>query len=85
MMPVIEQYARYISPAYYDEVLTVRTYINEMPNARIKFEYEIIRKESTSQPIICSGHNSLAFVDIKSGKPLRCPKLIIEALSLSND
>ncbi|MDR1725428.1 MAG: acyl-CoA thioesterase [Bacteroidales bacterium] len=81
MMPLCEQYAHYILPAFYDELLIVRTYIKEKPMARIRFDYEVIRKENNNETIICSGYNILAFVDIKTRKPLRCPAWIRENLA----
>ncbi|MDR1338673.1 MAG: acyl-CoA thioesterase, partial [Prevotellaceae bacterium] len=39
MMPVVEIQSKYLLPAYYDEILTVRVIIKEMPTAKITFFY----------------------------------------------
>ena len=39
MMPVYENKSRYIAPALYDELVEIRIIINEIPKARIVFNY----------------------------------------------
>ena len=41
MMPVVHVDARYILPAKYDEELTIRTILTELPSRMIVFENEI--------------------------------------------
>lgn len=43
LMVVAEAYCRYKSPAYYEDVLTIRTKLEEMRSRSIRFVYEIIR------------------------------------------
>ena len=43
LMVVAEAYCRYKSPAYYEDVLTLRTKIAEMRSRSIRFIYEIYR------------------------------------------
>ena len=43
LMVVAETYCRYKSPAYYEDVLTVRTQVAEVRSRSIRFIYEIIR------------------------------------------
>ncbi|MDR1886513.1 MAG: acyl-CoA thioesterase, partial [Prevotellaceae bacterium] len=45
MMPVVEIRSKYILPAYYDENLTIRVSIKEMPTAKITFCYEIFNEK----------------------------------------
>ena len=40
---VAESYCRYKAPAYYDDVLIVRTHITELRRRSLRFGYEIIR------------------------------------------
>lgn len=81
MMPLIEQYAKYHKPAYFDEELIIRTTLNTMPTAKIRFDYQVIRKTETSEELICEGYNQLAFIDEKTRKPHSCPLWIREKLS----
>lgn len=43
MMPVVEVRSKYISPAYYEDELTVQVKIKHFNPAKIEFEYNIYR------------------------------------------
>ncbi len=43
LMVVAESYCRYKSPAFYEDVLTVRTKVAEMKSRKIQFVYEVFR------------------------------------------
>lgn len=43
LMVVAEAYCRYKSPAYYEDVLTIRTKLEEMRSRSIRFVYEVVR------------------------------------------
>ena len=43
LLVVAESYCRYKSPAYYEDVLTVRTNVGEVRSRSIRFVYEIYR------------------------------------------
>ena len=44
LMVVAETYCRYKSPAYYEDILTVRTQVAEVRSRSIRFIYEIYRE-----------------------------------------
>jgi acyl-CoA thioester hydrolase len=44
LMVVAESYVRYKSPAFYDDILTVRTRIGEIRSRSLRFIYEIYRE-----------------------------------------
>jgi acyl-CoA thioester hydrolase len=81
MMPLIEQYAKYIKPAYFDEELIIRVSLEQMPSVKIRFDYKIIRKNnSDKEEVLCEGYNLLAFISEKTRKPHQCPEWIKEKL-----
>ncbi len=43
LMVVAESYCRYKSPAFYEDVLTIRTKIAEIKSRKIQFVYEVFR------------------------------------------
>ncbi len=43
LMVVAESYCRYKSPAFYEDVLTIRTKLAEMKSRKIQFIYEVFR------------------------------------------
>ena len=43
ILPVLEFTIKYIRPAYYDDLLSIKTTIRELPSARIRFFYETFK------------------------------------------
>ena len=77
MLPVLEQYMKYIRPAKYDDVLTIKTYLKELPSARIRFEYEVFNEEGT---LLTIANTALVFVNSKTMKPCAAPQKLITLL-----
>jgi acyl-CoA thioester hydrolase len=77
MMPVLEQYSKYIRPAMYDDVLTIKTSIAELPKTRIRFEYEIYNQNNA---LIHKAYTVLAFVHTQTLKPVPCPDVLLNLL-----
>lgn len=75
MMPVLENRSKYIRPAKYDDLLTVKTAIKDKPGVRIKFDYEIFNEENT---LLHIGETTLVFVDMKTGRPCEAPDQLRE-------
>ena len=78
MLPVLENHSYFKGPARYDELLTIRTSIPEIPGVKIVFNYEIFNEEDK---LINTGKTVLAFIDMSSGKPVRPPNHIVNLLS----
>lgn len=53
LMVVAESYVRYKAPAYYEDILTIRTKVAEIRSRSIQFVYEILRK--SDETIIAEG------------------------------
>jgi acyl-CoA thioester hydrolase len=53
LMVVAESYVRYKSPAFYEDVLSIRTTISEVRSRSIRFSYEIHR--ATDDKLIAEG------------------------------
>ena len=77
LIPLSDLYVKYHSPAYYDQELTLVTTLKEMPGARIEFHYEILNPEGK---LITSGSSVQAFINAKTGRPMRMPPVIRELL-----
>ncbi|MCU0445424.1 MAG: acyl-CoA thioesterase [Microscillaceae bacterium] len=74
MMPVLELHTRYVQPAKYDDLLTIKTSIQQMPSVKIVFQYEIYNEADT---LLNTGETTLVFVDMKTQRPRRCPPEIL--------
>jgi acyl-CoA thioester hydrolase len=70
---VARQEIDYKSPAVYDDVLNVRTWVNNVSRASIEFEYEI--KNKKDERLISKAKTILVFVD-KNLKPRSIPEEI---------
>jgi acyl-CoA thioester hydrolase len=77
-LPVIEAFARYAKSARYDDLIVVRTIVQEMPQARIRIEYEVNHSESGD--LLATGHTVHSFVNAATGKPTRAPEQFLETL-----
>lgn len=79
LMPVVRLDIRYRKPAYYDDVLDVKTILLEQPSTRLELLTEI-RRENESE-VLVAGRTTLCFVDQERGRPIRAPEFLIEALA----
>ena len=77
LLPVRSLSVNYKSPAYYDDLLTIRTIINKLPTAKITFDYEVINEQDE---LVCTGNTVLVFIDENSRRPTRPPDGFMDAL-----
>ena len=77
MLPVTRMNVKFIGPAFYDERITVRTMITELPNRFVHFKYEIYNEAAK---LINEGETQLVFVDAETRKMKQAPKELIEKL-----
>ena len=78
LLPVIELQVRYIKPAYYDDVLCVRTILAEKPTKILHFKVEIYNE---SDVLINKGEVKLAFFDPNLGKAIQAPDFFMEKIA----
>jgi len=77
VMPVVSVQINFKSPAFFDDPLTIKLFVNEIPKASIKIDYIImnaLKKE------IANGSTTLAFLNIEINKPVRCPQKLLEII-----
>lgn len=77
MLPVISLALNYKIPAHYDDVINVKTQLKKRPSAKIEFEYEITNEKGQ---IITTAEVVLAFVDMKTNRPVRAPQYILDII-----
>ena len=78
LMVVAESYVRYKSPAFYEDVLSIRTTISEIRSRSIRFSYEIHRR--TDDALIAEGE-TLHLVTDKQQKVRTIPEAYKHLLS----
>jgi acyl-CoA thioester hydrolase len=77
-LPVIEAFAKYRRPALYDEVITVDSFITELPKASLRIDYKIIREGESDS--LAEGYTVHGFIHAATNKPTRAPAYFIEML-----
>jgi acyl-CoA thioester hydrolase len=77
MLPVLSLNVKYIKPAYYDDELTIKTFVRKLPGVRIEFEYEVY---NDNNELINKGDTTLVFVDMKTNKPTNAPADFIDEI-----
>lgn len=78
MLPVLKVEVNYKNPAHYDDLLTIRTTLNELPRVRIKFDYEVFRPDGE---LITTGSVTLAFMHADTKRACRCPQQLLDTLA----
>ncbi len=71
MLPVSEFSVKYLSPIFYDDLLTVKTEISAIKGARIYFTYELINEKGI---VTSKAETTLVFVDKVSMRPRNAPE-----------
>ena len=72
-MPVMSMQIRYVRPATYDDVLTVRTQIRRAPGRELVFHYELCNEGGR---LVNGARVVLCFVDRDTGRRLDCPAVL---------
>ncbi len=78
MLPVLDLQIKYLKPAKYDALLTLKTTLIKMPSVKIEFAYEIINQQ---KELLTTGHTTLVFIDMKRNRPTKAPQLILEKVA----
>ena len=72
IMPVIDIHSRFLRPAKYDDLITVKTILKELPlHHKIVFHHEIYNE---GDELLNTGEISLYFIDAKTMKRCDMPE-----------
>ncbi len=75
MLPVKEFSVNYHVPAFYDDLLTIRTTIAEIKGAKIYFSYEVFNEQNQ---LICNASTLLVFINKHTMKPIQTPSAFLK-------
>ena len=76
-LPVVSLEMRFVRPAYYDDLLTVRSTLKELPDEYITFHVEILNEK---KKLVNAGRVRLCFFDAKTKKVVSAPEYLLEKL-----
>lgn len=68
MLPILEMHSKFIKPALYNQVLTIKSIVKTLPTVRLNVEYEIYNE---ANELINTGSTLLVFVNRQTRRP--CP------------
>ncbi|MDR3189137.1 MAG: acyl-CoA thioesterase [Prevotellaceae bacterium] len=78
IMPVTEMHVKYLASAYYDDLLTVRVTVKQLPAVRIVFHYQIFNQHNK---LINEAELTLVFVNEATRRPCRLPQTLADVLA----
>lgn len=80
IMPVAELQVKYLRPAYYDDVITVKTILKELTtNHKIQFHSELYNQKGE---LLNVGVTTLAIIDARSKTRMNLPEVLREKLAV---
>lgn len=77
LLPVLNLNITYKKTAYYDEILTIKTKIKEIPSFKIRFDYETINEKNE---LINTGEAILIFTKKETMRPCKPPEFLIKKI-----
>ena len=78
MMPVVEAHAKFLRPARYDDLLTIKVSLEELPEfSKIKFLHEVFNEK---EELLVNGSVVLYFVNKETMKPTTMPGELLTKL-----
>lgn len=81
MLPVIEVGVRYKAAAKYDDVVVVKTSVDDVRRVSLRFTYELMRE--SDRAVLTTGFTRHGCLDL-SGKPSRLPEVVVKMLTLDS-
>ncbi len=76
-MPVAQMDISYKRPAKYDDLLTVKTTVNELPTSKIIFHHEVYNEQGE---LLTLAKLVLVFMNIETKRPTRCPQMLLDKM-----
>lgn len=78
IMPVIEVQCRYLRPAVYDDLLSIKVILKELPTRhKIEFHHEVVNEK---QELLATARVTLYFLEAGTMKPTLMPGKLSEKL-----
>ena len=78
IMPVIEVQCRYLRPALYDDLLTIKVILKDLPvHHKIEFHHEVLNEKGE---LLATGKIILYFMEAKTMKRTTMPEQLLQKL-----
>ncbi len=77
VMPVYSLESKYRNVLKYDELISIETTVKEVPAVRMEFFHKIYNEDGK---LAHEAKVVLVFMDMKTGRPVRAPKMLTDLL-----
>ena len=77
MLPITSLSIKYLKPAIYDDLITVRTFLKYLHPIRVEFDYEIFNQKGE---LLTTGNTLLVFISSKTRRPTKAPDFYNETI-----
>ncbi|WP_405206999.1 acyl-CoA thioesterase [Aquimarina sp. LLG6339-5] len=77
MLPVFTLDFKFKKSAFFDDELTVKTFLKKIPTVRIVFDYKIYNQD---EELLTIASSTLVFVDAETRKPILCPPYLLNII-----
>jgi len=77
MLPVVNLNITFKKPAFYDEVIIVKTKLREKPGLKITIDQEIYNHKDV---LLTTSEITLVFVNMQTRRPMLCPDELLKKL-----
>lgn len=82
IMPIVEINIKFLRPAHYDDLLTIKTSLPELPtNHKLEFQHEVYNEENK---LLTIGKVVLYLIDAKTKEKTTFPDEMLKKLLLAN-
>ncbi len=71
MLPILEMQSKFLKPAHYNQTLTIKSIVKELPAVRLTVDYEIYNE---AEQLINIGKTVLVFVNRQTRRPCQPPE-----------
>ncbi len=77
LMPVMSLNMRFVRPALYDELITIRTCLRHLPTRTITFHMELFNERNK---LVNGGSAKLCFLDARNNRTVSAPEFLLNKL-----
>lgn len=77
LLPVYSYSVKFYKPAFYDDILTIETYIKKLPLVKFTFYYKTYNEKNE---LINEAETTLVFIDRKKNKACKVPDYILNTI-----
>ena len=81
LLPVMNMHVRFLRPALYDDLLTIRTTVPHLPLREILFICEVLREgRNGREELVAGGRIALCFLEAGTGRRIDAPEFLREQM-----